>query len=166
MMNHEEFKVHIATVPLLESCVQNEAFLKQLYAYSKLVVFREGMMIIQEGREETGMYIGISGLIEIYKKTRSGDLFTLKPAHSAAGVSIGEFSLIGNEKRSATVIAISKSQFYRIEKTDFDSLCQRFPEEGIIIMRKLVMRMAGFLRETNENMLALFDALVDEVRFS
>lgn len=165
-MKHEDFKQHIAVVSLFERCIDNEAFLTQLHEYCTVKHFRANTAVIREGEEGTAMFIGISGSIEVNKTTRAGDVFTLIPSYSAAGASFGELSLIDNEKRSATVRTTSKSQFYKIEKKDFDSLCNRFPKEGILIIQKLARHVSGFLRETNENMISLFDALVDEVRFS
>ncbi len=165
-MNIEEFFQNIQQVSFFKGLLKNEEFLDRLHSYCKKKIFPINDVIIHEGERGGTMYMGISGSIEVSKMTRAGDIFTLSPSYNACGVTFGELSMIDNVKRSATVSATSRSEFYTIEKKFFEALCRDFPNEGMLIMEKLARRLSGYLRETNDNMLALFDALVDEVKYS
>ena len=73
-------------------------------------------------------------------------------------------ALIDDDKRSATVLSSEDSVFIVIEKDDFEKLGNRNPEIGLPVTRVILKTLASRLRKTNEDMLTLFDALVNEIQ--
>jgi len=101
-----------------------------------------GKVLIKEGEVGSELYSVYSGSVEIKKRIRAGDDYTVVKLDASQNVFFGELALIDDDKRSATVIATLDSEFIVISKEGF---------------------LAGRLRKTTGDMLTLFDALVNEL---
>ncbi|MEE8436639.1 MAG: hypothetical protein V3S64_17765 [bacterium] len=51
-----------------------------------------------------------------------------------------------------------------LKRAEFERFGNEYPDEGIGIIRYLARKMSQELRQSNENSILLFEALVDEVR--
>jgi CRP-like cAMP-binding protein len=76
---------------------------------------------------------------------------------------VGELALIDNDRRSASVIAKSDCQCIVINRHDFLELGDREPSIGLHITRAIARQVSLRLRKTNEDVITLFSALVDEI---
>ena len=110
------------------------------------------------------MFIVFSGGVEILKKTRAGDNYTVVKLKAEYNVFFGEMALIDDDKRSATVRADMDSEFLVITKDAFHELGNKYPSIGLPVTRAISKILAGRLRKTTQDMLTLFDALVSEIQ--
>jgi len=111
----------------------------------KIVKFNAGDVIIAEGEEGNSAFLIKSGSVEVSvgegKKTktianlRDGDIF-------------GEMSLLEPGPRSATIKAVTATECTVTSYDDFMSSIQDNPEQAILFMKTLVLR----LRQMNEVM--------------
>lgn len=151
-------------ISLFNEIKSDESKLTKVYSVCTPRFFKAGSRIIQEGETGDEMFIIISGSVEILKKTRAGDNYTVVRLKAEHNIFIGELALIDDDTRSATVIASEDSEFMVIKKKDFLDLGNSSPDIGLPITRAIAKILAGRLRKTTQDMLILFDALVTEIQ--
>jgi CRP/FNR family transcriptional regulator, cyclic AMP receptor protein len=95
---HPEMIAQFKSMPFLSSF--GETHLKQILTSSKIRIFGEGEIIIEEGANDRWVYILMSGEVTVSRK--GGHIANF----SAAGEIFGELALVSNDRRSATVVAI------------------------------------------------------------
>ncbi len=99
------------------------------------VDFQPGEIVFQEGEKSSYLYYIISGRFDIMHNGRR--LSTLTPAD----IFLGEMSFLLNNKRSATVVAATKSTAIRVSKEDFINAIRREPHYGVFLARLLAQRL-------------------------
>ena len=158
-----EVLAKLKQIPIFEEISDNEAFLEELFGICRLKKYRAGDLIIREGDVGDEMFVVYSGAVEIKKRTRAGDDYTVVILKAEYNVFFGELALIDDDKRSATVIATEDSEFLVITKADFTRLGDTYPSIGLPITRAIAKILASRLRKTTGDMLTIFDALVSEI---
>ncbi|MBN1412647.1 MAG: cyclic nucleotide-binding domain-containing protein [Spirochaetales bacterium] len=151
-------------IPFFEEIKQNTAYMEILYKIIKFKGIPGGSSIIREGEMGSEMYILYSGSVDVRKKTREGDDYTVVVLESSQNVFFGEMALIDDDKRSATVIAKEECVLMIITKSDFLELSNAYPQICLPIMRAISKKLASYLRKTTQDVLYLFDALVEEIK--
>jgi len=106
-----------------------------------------------EGDQGTFMGFVVSGILEIQKKTDSGESIVL--ARLTKGSSIGEMALIDKSPRSATVIAKQTTTMVTLTDKGFDILATKYPPLGIKVIQKIARLLSLNMRRTS-SMLADF----------
>jgi CRP-like cAMP-binding protein len=163
-MAHEEIREKLRQIHLFESIKDNEEALERFQSITRLTRESRGTVMIREGDVGSEMYIVYRGAVEIRKRTRAGDSYTVVRLSSEDNVFFGELALIDDDKRSATVIATEDAEFIVISKTDFVKLGNERPDIGLPITREIAKILASRLRKTTGDMLTIFDALVNELQ--
>jgi CRP-like cAMP-binding protein len=121
--------------------------------------------VIVEGATGDELYIMKTGAVNILKKTREDEQYTVVRLESKEGMVIffGELALLDNDKRSATVTADSDCEFLVMKRDDFINLGNEHPELCLPITREISKILASRLRKANQDIITLFEALVNEV---
>jgi len=151
-------------IPIFEEIRDDPASIEELHRICHLKKSRAGELIISEGDMGSEMYIVSSGAVEIKKRTRAGDDYTVVLLKAEYNVFFGELALIDDDKRSATVVATEDSEFLVITKADFMKLGDDHPAIGLPITRAIAKILSSRLRKTTADMLTIFDALVSEIQ--
>ncbi|MBN2440900.1 MAG: cyclic nucleotide-binding domain-containing protein [Spirochaetales bacterium] len=151
-------------IPFLKDIRENDDYMTRLLSIIKIRKYPEGRYVIQEGEIGSELFIVYKGGVEIRKKTRAGDDYTVVVLKAKDNAFFGEMGLIDDDKRSATVLTLENSIFMVISKEDFIALGNQFPDIGLPITRAISKILAGRLRKTTQDMLTIFDALVNEIR--
>ncbi|HUX12017.1 MAG TPA: cyclic nucleotide-binding domain-containing protein [Spirochaetia bacterium] len=160
----EAVRVRLQQIPLFASIKENEDSLVRLQGICKSKSVTRGQTVIKEGDVGSDMFVVYSGAVEIKKRTRAGDDYTVIVLRAEDNVFFGELALVDDDKRSATVVTREDSEFLVIEKQDFLQLGDNFPQIGLPITRALAKILASRLRKTTGDMLTIFDALVQELQ--
>jgi len=163
-MNRSEIIEKLKQIPLFAGICENDEYMNEVSRICTIRKYRKDEKIIKEGDVGSEMFIVYDGAVEIVKRSRAGDDFTVVKLKAEHNVFFGEMALVDDDKRSATVIASSDSVFIVIDKNDFEKLGNRNPEIGLPITRVILKTLTSRLRKTNEDMLTLFDALVNEIK--
>jgi len=163
-MNQNEIINKLKKIPLFSGISDNSDSMSEVSRICTIRKFKKDELIIKEGEIGSEMFIVYDGSVEIVKKTRAGDDYTVVKLKAEHNVFFGEMALIDDDKRSATVFSSEDSVFIVIEKDDFEKLGNRHPEIGLPVTRIILKTLASRLRKTNEDMLTLFDALVNEIK--
>ncbi len=140
-----------------------------LSALADLFVIRtlpRGKAVISEGDFGEELYVVNSGTVEIVKRTRSGDPYTVAEISAEMNAFFGELALLDPDKRSATVICKTDCEFSILNRNQFTEHGNRYPGAGLLVTREISKILCQRLRKANTDMITLFDALVNEVRES
>lgn len=156
----------LAKIPLFSSFKDNTESLKKLNEVCSIKKYSKDSIVIAEGEVGDDMYIVFEGSVEIRKKTRSGDEYTVVELTAEHNVFFGELAIVSEGERSATVVTKSDSTFLVISKNDFEVFCEEHPTIGLHITKEILKTVAARLRKTNDDMLTIFDALVNEIKNS
>ena len=142
----------------------NDAVIKKIYELCTRKKFKKNTAIIKEGEYGDELYIFLSGKIEIVKETLQNEPYTITTLDAdSGGVYVGEFALIDNDRRSATVIAKTECECLVIKREKFIKFGDKFPEVGIHVTRAIAKQLSVMLRKTNTDIITLFSALVEEI---
>jgi hypothetical protein len=99
----------------------DEIFIREVVQLLHSMVFLPDDYIIRQGEYGDCMYFLSAGEVQVIV---SGQ----KVADLGAGSPFGEAALLQDEKRNASVRAVSYCDVYRLSKADFDSLRRKYPE--------------------------------------
>ncbi|HKK47691.1 MAG TPA: cyclic nucleotide-binding domain-containing protein, partial [Alkalispirochaeta sp.] len=72
-----EILTKLQQIPIFEAISENEQFLQELVGICRLKSYRAGDLIIREGDVGDSMFVVYSGAVEIKKRTRAGDDYTV-----------------------------------------------------------------------------------------
>lgn len=143
---------------------KDDAVIRKIYDLCTRKKIKKNTAIIKEGEYGDELYIFLSGKIEIVKETLQNEPYTITTLDSdSGGVYVGEFALIDNDKRSATVIAKTECESLVIKREKFLRFGDKYPEIGINVTRAIAKQLSVMLRKTNADIITLFSALVEEI---
>jgi nitrite reductase/ring-hydroxylating ferredoxin subunit len=118
--------------------------LENLQAFTFRRQFKAGSMIVEEGRTGNGLYVVLSGRVEVVKGIPAG-----RPEVVAAlgpGEPFGEMALLGEWPRTASVRAVEDSECLGMDRWVFMHQVRREPEVALKMLQVLAQRLA----KTNE----------------
>jgi len=113
--------------------------LESISSFTFEKAFEAGELIVEEGQTGNGLYIIVSGNVEVLK----GDL-TATPqvlAKRGAGDVFGEMALLGEWPRTASVRALDSVQCLGIDRWVFLFQLERHPQVTIRMLQILAQRL-------------------------
>jgi CRP-like cAMP-binding protein len=122
---------NVVPVPLL-SALPRDAFVQFIQA---VTVRRTpaGTMVLCEGEHGDAFYIIIGGHVRVLKNQRSGP--PVEVARLGPGAFFGEFALLSDSLRHASIEAIDEVELLEVSKALLDALVARFPDVGRTVWR-------------------------------
>lgn len=129
------------------------AQLDALQRSGRLRVFPAGTIVVHEGDEGNGMFVVQSGSLKVFSMDENGREITLSLL--GPGEYFGELALLDALPRSASVLAVERSELLQIPGSAFLALIESNPACMGVVVRNLVSRV----RTLTDNVRAL--ALVD-----
>ncbi len=126
----------------------NDEELKKIAGIVKEMSFSKGDDLFKEKEDTKGLYLIITGKVEISKTTPDG----WKQRLAILGTShyLGELSIIERRRHQANATALENTDVFLITKKDFEKMEK---EDTILtskIMKKLVLIMSMNIRRMNE----------------
>ena len=120
--------------------------------------YKSGENVFKKNAPGEGMFIILSGNIEIFFIDKSGHEKVL--AELGSGEFFGELSLLDSDTRSATATAKNDSQLLAFLRPDLQSLSKRNPQTGNKILFNLAQIIATRLRKTSDQLVETSPKLV------
>ncbi len=151
------------SVSIFREIREDQNAIKILSELFTIQTFPSGSEVIKEGEYGDSLFIIKTGTVAIIRKTRHGDPYTVTELNADMNAFFGEVALIDHEKRSATVRCTTDCSFYVLTRDKFLELGNNYPVIGLAITRELAAIICQKLRRANDDVVILFDALVDEV---
>nr|XP_054754835.1 uncharacterized protein LOC129260868 [Lytechinus pictus] len=99
-----------------------------LAKYMEYLRFEPRRIVVKEGHVASGFYIILSGTCLVNQKEndpRNGETFVRTITQLTTGESFGEYSLLHNTVRSASVVCKDEVEVLLINKDDFDNIIKR-----------------------------------------
>ena len=126
-------------------------------------VSKKGEKIIREGDEGDELYIIKTGSVQIMKNTLQNEPYTVVKLNADQHVFFGEIGLLTNDKRSATVTAEVDSTLLMTNRHKFLEFGEKEPYIALLITRQIAQILSQRLSKSNQDVVTLFSALVDEI---
>jgi uncharacterized membrane protein len=136
----------LATVKLFELLDEDE--LNELAASIDSEFLEAGETLFNAGDYGESLYIVNSGEVELYIKDTAGQKIVLKVA--GEDDIFGEISMLDNRPRSATAIALTRTELFVLDRDDLLLLFQKKPDAGLNMLASLstMLREADNLLRT------------------
>ncbi len=144
---------------------------EELWSFCSVVEFekyRNKDVIAYEGDINSKLYIVTDGKVIVSKKTALGEPYVISIIDSSAKkeIFLGEVSLVDEHVRTATITALGDVSLYSITGDVFATFCDSNPQMGYKILKLLVRSICKHLRRANNDVITLFNALVEETKRS
>jgi len=128
----------LARVPLFASL--DPASVDALEAFTFRRTFKPGETIVEEGRTGNGLYLVLSGRVEVVKGL--GGQRPQTAAILGPGQPFGEMALLGEWKRSASVRALDEAECLGMDRWVFLAHLNKKPQLAIKLLQMLAERLA------------------------
>jgi nitrite reductase/ring-hydroxylating ferredoxin subunit len=142
--DHDRLQGALASVPLFADL--DPASIESLEAFTFRKKFLAGEVVVEEGRTGNGLYVVLSGSVEVIKGL--GGTRPQRVAVLHEGEPFGEMALLGDWKRSASVRAIEDVECLGMDRWAFLTHLKNEPNLAI----RMVQMLAARLTETNERL--------------
>ncbi len=153
-------------ISIFKDLVENSKAMREIASLFKTVHFSAGENVIEEKIHGHSIYIIKDGSVEVIKKTLHGDSYVVVDLSADMNIFFGEVGLLNPDERSATVRCKTDCEFYKLEREQFLEFGDKNPRIGLVITREISSIVCKRLRKANNDILTLFDALVEEVGLS
>ena len=152
----------MATSPLFQQVLQTPLF-QGLSELESAVLFgiadqqsvRQGATLFGEGDPGDSLYVLLEGTVEVLKRDSTGTQQTL--ARLGRGAVIGEMSLISEEPRSASVLAVSELKLLRIPCSRFHRLLNEDNIPALKVVHNLAQVLSKRLALSSVKMVEVLD---------
>lgn len=110
-----------------EKTDENERILKKVCTILSPKEFKSGEKIINEGDIGNTLYILYKGTVQVMRNTPSNEQFAVVNLTTEQNVFFGEIALIDNDRRSASVVALTDCSTLILDGELFSNLCESEP---------------------------------------
>jgi signal transduction histidine kinase len=121
------------------------AELQSLERAARLIVFKTGEIIFQEGDPGDGLYVIVQGRVQITALFGENQRRAL--THVGPGDFFGEMALLDGDPRSAGAFAEEETQTYFIPRDDLLAALERSPKLAVRMLRDFSRRLREFNRQ-------------------
>lgn len=146
--SEEDTRNFLLSLPIFDSLDIDE--LSLLAQHMSYVHLKSGEYLFVEGDRGNFMGFVVQGLLEVAKKTESGQNVVI--ARLTKGNSIGEMALIEKSTRSATVIAKQPTLMVTLTEKGFDILTSRSPVLAVKVIQKIARLLSLYMRRTSSRL--------------
>ncbi len=144
----EKSIIHILrNIPIFQSLNGDE--FRKIIPLLQLETHEPESYVIKEGTVGDSMFIIINGAVKITKKDDDGEELFILVLYG--GSYFGEFSLIDNMPRSASVVPIETTRLFRLKKEDFDRLLNENERFARLFYKSLIDETFSRFRDTLSN---------------
>jgi CRP/FNR family cyclic AMP-dependent transcriptional regulator len=115
---------------------------KELQKIAKLGTrqkYKKGNIVVLEKESGASLFVIVSGKVKVVRTDEEGREVIL--SMFGPGEFFGEMALLDGLTRSASVVAISKSELFMIHRRDFLDSLHQFPAIAIALLAELAMRL-------------------------
>ena len=137
--------------------------------YQKVLEFFEeksynnGSLILKEGEYSSKAFILLDGIVEIYKTSIYKEDYVVTRVKGGGDEFFGEINLIDRGLVTSTIKAVSDIKTLEIEHNSFINLIDTYPEIATKMLWVISFNLSKHLRKADNEILTLFNALVEVV---
>ncbi len=142
---------------------KNRRILTELCEVLEEKNFSVNEVIFKKGDPAKGLYILLEGSVQVTRTTIQGEPFSVYELSAEENVFFGQKALVTKEERSATAKAVTPCKAAFLSTENFFAVCDKEPWLGYKALYRIACNLAGYLKESNKDMLTLYQALIDEI---
>ncbi len=154
----------LSKVPLFATLSHNAEALSALAAIMKLQKFSAGHTLLTEGELGDQFFVLITGQVSIFKRTPDGDSYKVAILKAESTPALGEGGLIEAEPRTATIKCDVECSCFVLTRDQFLQFSEEHPAWSVPILKKIAIQLMGRLKQTNNDLMLLHKALMNEIR--
>ena len=163
-MTENDFIDRLKDFSIFSDIAEDDIKLRQIAAVMKARSAKKGDYLFGEGDEGDELFLLIKGMVRVIKHTKQEEEYTIVDLEASYNVFFGEMALMDQDVRSASILVLEDSEFLVLNRKDFIELGDKFPDIGLPITRTINKILIDRLRNVNNDVILLFDALVDEIQ--
>jgi len=159
----EKVKEKLRKISIFKKFAEDNLALEKISGIIKVVRFPKGTFVIKEGDQGDEMFILNVGRVSIEKRTLQDESYTVVELTDNMHVFFGELAMMDDDVRSASVVAVTDCECFKIKKDDFEQLGDEDTNIGLYVTREIAKILSKRLRNANKDSITLFEALVTEI---
>ena len=125
--------------------------------------YKKGDLVAKEGEYSSKAFILLIGEVEIYKTSIYKEDYVVNKVRGGGNEFFGEINLIDRGLVTSTIKAISDIKTLEIEHNSFINLIDTYPQIAAKMLWMISLNLSKHLRKADNEILALFNALVEVV---
>jgi len=146
---------------LFKSLTPNEYELViQIFIEKKIA---KNKTIVKEGDNGDSAFLLLEGKVSVVKETMYGEDYVVTLIDAGGDEFFGEINLIDKGKRTSTIKTIEECVILEVTSDDLKRFMDKYPAIGYKIMWYMSKNLAKHLRKSDNDVITLFNALVEVV---
>jgi len=121
---------------------------------------KAGDVLIKEGAIDDSLHVVISGTIAATRNTGGNDTVTLHVLHE--GDIAGAMGFIDGKEHSATLVALSDTEIFSLQRQSFESLLDQHPQLVYKVMRTIIRTVHTTLLRMNRQFVEMNNYIMKE----
>jgi len=147
--------------PLFEKL--NEDEYNQFLKIFEEKTIQKGETIIKDGESGDTAFLLIEGQVSVIKETIYGEDYVVTTIDAGGDEFFGEINLIDKGIRTSTITAITDVIIWEVSHNEIFQFMDKNPVIGYKIMSYLAKSFSSHLRKADNDLITLFNALVEVV---
>ncbi len=140
----------------------NEEYKKTL-EFFEVKEYQKDEFLLKEGEYSSKAFILSEGEVEIYKTSIYNDDYVVTNVKGGGVEFFGEINLIDRGLVTSTIKTLTPVKTLEIEHNSFINLLDNYPEIAAKMLWMISLNLAKHLRKADNEILTLFNALVEVV---
>jgi len=140
----------------------NEEYEKVIQIFKKRDIPKD-TIIIKEGEIGDSAFLLLEGKVSVVKETIYGEDYVVTIIEAGGDEFFGEINLIDKGKRTSTIKTIDKCTILEVTSDTLKEFMDKNPTIGYKIMWHMAKSLAKHLRKADNDVITLFNALVEVV---
>ena len=109
----------------------------------------QGNFLFKEGQPGDSVCFLLNGSLDVIKQTEKN---MVEIATLSRGCTVGEMSIVGESKRSATIKARKNSSLASLSREDFEKILEEHPKIGVKMLKALLKYLSMNMRRTSKQL--------------
>lgn len=136
----------------------NEVERQTFGSFGEFITASEGDVIINEGSEQDSLLLIIFGTFHVQTETTGRPVLL---GNLKTGDTVGEINIFDSGKASASVVAKSLSQVWKIDRSCLEDFLENHPSTATRVLVNIATQLSKRLRKTNEKVALAREAMMD-----
>jgi len=141
----------------------NDEEYKQALEFFEEKSYKKDQYLLKEGEYSAKAFILLEGEVEIYKTSIYNDNYVVNRVKGGGDEFFAEINLIDSGLVTSTIKAVSEVKTLEIEHNSFINLLDSYPNIASKMLWMISLHLSRHLRKADNEILTLFNALVEVV---
>jgi len=151
-------------VSLFVDIRENPEALEEIAASMEERSYKPKSRIVKEGEAGSELFVLIEGEASVVKSTGEGDHYKVAILQGEHNPFFGEGGLLDSEARSATIEADTECRCLVLGFDSFQRFSKASPQWAFPVLQRIAKTVMARLRKSNQDLMLLYHALVEEIR--